>query len=87
MGQNARSLDLSCPYTWAKEYWNRQKSRQFKGTTEWMFSKEAFTFIKKQFSQADIDIFDTRASKKINKYISWKPDANPTVTEAFSVTW
>ena len=52
-----------------------------------MLSKETFFFIAKQFSKTDIDIFATRASKKINKYISWNPDADSTDIEAFSVTW
>ena len=64
-----------------------KKSRQFKDTTEWMLSKEAFSFITKQFSQADIDLFTTRANKNFNKYISWKPDSDSIATDAFSVTW
>ena len=64
-----------------------KKSRQFKDTTEWMLSKEAFFFITKQFGQADIDLFATRANKKINKYISLKPDSDPIAIDTFSVTW
>ena len=64
-----------------------KKSRQFKNTAEWMLSKGTFFFITKQFGQADIDLFATRANKKINKYISWKPDSDPIAIDAFSVTW
>ena len=60
-----------------------KKSTQFKDTPEWMLSKEAFSFIRKQFGQSYIDLFSTRA----NKYISWKPDKDSIATDAFSVTW
>ena len=52
-----------------------------------MLSKEAFSFIIKQFGQANIDLFATRANKKINKYISWKCDSDSIAIDAFSVTW
>ena len=64
-----------------------KKSTQFKDTPEWMLSKEAFSFIRKQFGQSYIDLFSTRANKKVNKYISWKPDTDSIATDAFSVTW
>ena len=51
-----------------------------------MLSKEAVSFITKQFGQADTDLFATRANKKINKYISWKPDADSIAINTFSVT-
>ena len=35
---------------------------------------------------AVIDLFATRANKKINRYISWKPDADSIFTDVFSVT-
>ena len=52
-----------------------------------MLSKEALSFIIKQFGQANIDLFATRANKKVNKYISWKRDSDSIVVDAFSVTW
>ena len=63
-----------------------KKSRKFKYTTEWVLSKEAFSFISKQFAQTDMDLFGTRANKKINKYISWKLDADSIAIDAFLVT-
>ena len=63
-----------------------KKSRKFKYTTEWVLSKEAFSFISKQFAQTDMDLFGTRANKKINKYISWKLDADSIAMDAFLVT-
>ena len=35
----------------------------------------------------NMDLFATRANKKINKYISWKPNADSIATDAFSVIW
>ena len=49
-----------------------------------MLSKEAFSFITKQFSLADIDLFATRANKKITKYISQKHGADSIATDPFS---
>ena len=37
-------------------------------------------------TMAVIDLFATRANKKINRYISWKPDADSIFTDVFSVT-
>ena len=51
-----------------------------------MLTNEAFSFIAKQFGLADIDLFATRANKKIKKYISWKPDTDSIAIDTFSVT-
>ena len=62
-------------------------SRQFNDATEWAVSDHAFDTITKKFGVPDADLFASRLSHKLPKYVSWKPDPKSFAVNAFSLFW
>lgn len=55
--------------------------------TEWEIPEETFKGILKQFGPLDIDLFASRISHKLPRYVSWLPDPYAENIDAFSFPW
>ena len=64
-----------------------KKSRQFNLTAEWMITSKTFENICKVFGRPDIDLFATRLNKRIERYVSWKPEPECVAVDAFTLNW
>ena len=51
-----------------------KKSRIFSYSSEWMISDLDFNKITQIFGTPDIDMFATRLNRRVQKYVSWKPE-------------
>ena len=63
------------------------ESRSTQTEIEWFLSAKAFSYIKLQFNEPEIDLFATRVNTKCAKYISWFPDPSATAIDAFTLNW
>lgn len=82
-----RNIFLFASYVNTKENIADAESRVFNPDTEWELSDEAFAIIVRQFGQPQIDLFASRSNAKCNTFVSWKPDPEATVVDAFTVSW
>ena len=48
---------------------------------------DIFQEIVDRFGKLDIDLFASKLNHKLDKYISFRPDPNVTVMDAFSISW
>lgn len=55
--------------------------------TEYELNQEAFTQIIHQFGKPQIDLFASKLNKKCDKYISWGPDPDSLLVDAFTTSW
>ena len=62
-------------------------SRIFDVNTEWSLSNSIFEKIESQFGSFEIDLFASRLNKKCKKFISWKPDPEAYMVDAFLTNW
>lgn len=63
-------------------------SRVFNDRTEWTLNPSIFKNLANQFSvQPTIDLFASRLNYQIKPYISWKPDPEAFVVDAFTLDW
>ena len=52
-----------------------------------MLSDKTFSHILEKFGNPTVDLFTSRAKKKLAKYKFWKPDPNSIRIDEFLVTW
>ena len=86
---NARNTWLSAVYILGKISTTADKlSREFNDQTEWMLKPSIFQQIleKMQFFP-DVDLFASRLNHQLDKYVSWMPDPDSMVVDAFSISW
>ena len=62
-------------------------SRKFKENTEWMLNTNVFNSIIEEFGQPEIDLFASSTNRQVDKYVSWKPDPEALVIDAFTIEW
>ena len=62
-------------------------SRTFNDQTEWRILPEIFNKINQIYGPFEIDMFASRINAQLKRYISWKPDPNAEVIDAFSISW
>ena len=62
-------------------------SRVFEDAHEWMISDIVFEELCRRWGRPHIDAFATKNNKKLNKFMSWKPDPEAMVIDAFSTYW
>ena len=62
------------------------KSRIFNDSVEWMFNPRIFRGVVARLGQSDIDLFALRVNHQIPEFVSWRPEPNAVVTDAFNLT-
>ena len=63
------------------------KSRHFADNLEWELSQKLYERIVQTFGRPQIDLFATRLNKKEPRYVSWNPDPEAFMIDAFSIRW
>ena len=54
---------------------------------KWALDMDIFQGIVCRFGKLDIDLFASKLNYKLEKYISFRPDPNAMVVDAFSISW
>ena len=62
-------------------------SRDLNLDLECMLSRQVFMKIINIFGQPDIDLFASRLNTQLADYVSWKPDPQAKLVDAFTVVW
>ena len=62
-------------------------SRNFNDNIEWMLDREVFDQLTKIWGKPEIDLMASCLNRQLNRYISWKPDAEVENVDAFSISW
>ena len=62
-------------------------SRKFNENTEWKLNPNIFASIANKFGWPEIDLFASSENKQIKNFVSWKPDPEAMVIDAFSINW
>ena len=63
------------------------KSRKFKDHLEWSLSIDIFNTLCRIWGTPEVDLFASRINKKLDCYVSWKPEPDSWKIDAFSFTW
>jgi hypothetical protein len=63
------------------------ESRHVNDRTEWSLDQNIFQKIIKMFGKPDIDLFASRLNKKLDKFVSWRPQPGSEHVNAFSISW
>ena len=63
------------------------KSRNFVDDTEWELSDKLFAKACKLFGSPEVDLFASRLTSKLEKYVSWYPDPDAWRVDAFTLRW
>ena len=63
------------------------KSRHFVDNTEWQLSDKIWGKICNAFGTPEVNLFASRINAKISKYMSWGPDPDACVIDAFTCSW
>ena len=62
-------------------------SRNFKEDIEWCLNREVFLQICNHFGEPDPDLFASRLNRQTLNFVSWFPDPEALMTDAFSFGW
>ena len=62
-------------------------SRNFSDDTEWSLNDKIFKKICTVFGKPEIDLFASRLNKKVELYVSWRPDPGAFAIDAFTLSW
>lgn len=54
---------------------------------DWILNEEIFSMINDKLGPLDIDLFATRFSTYLPRFVSWRPDPKAEVTDAFLQDW
>lgn len=82
-----RNVWIFASYVNTKENIADSESRIINPDTEWELSDTAFQTIVGRFGQPEIDLFASRANAKCENYVSWKPDPDAVIVDAFTISW
>ena len=63
------------------------RSRNFVDNTEWELNPKIFKRACKIFGTPEVDLFASRLTKKIEKFVSWEPDPESWKVDAFTFEW
>ena len=63
------------------------ESRLRGDSSEWKLDPRIFRQIMKMVGQCDVDLFASRLSTQLPKYMSWKPDPGALATDALNQPW
>ena len=64
-----------------------QQSRILQDATEWKFHEKLFQKIIDKFGKPDINLFASRISRELKRYVSWNPEPETMAVNVFSLTW
>ena len=64
-----------------------KQSRVLEDATEWKLNPALFHKIVEKFGKPDIDLFATRISSQLERYVSWHPEPETMAINAISLTW
>lgn len=64
-----------------------RESRRSDTDTEWSLSEYAFAIIDSEFGPFDVDLFASMLNHKCPLYVSWIPDPESWVVDAFTISW
>ena len=59
----------------------------FNDRTEWTLKREIFAQITTHWGTSEIDLFATRLTTQLPKFVSWKPDPASRFVDAFTISW
>lgn len=82
-----RNIWLYASYVNTRENFADAESRKINPDTEWELSDLAFQSITRRFGRPEIDLFASRINAKCERFISWKPDPDAAVVDAFTIKW
>lgn len=82
-----KSIWLSASYIPGKDNVSDHGSRNFNDNVEWKLNEEIFHKICSLWGVPSVDMFASRLNKQLEKYVSWGPDAEALVVDAFSCDW
>lgn len=83
-----KNLSVFASYITSAENFKADKeSRSMSIDTEYQLSNYAFANIIQSFGKPEIDLFASRINNKCEKYISWFPDPNSSLIDAFTTSW
>lgn len=84
----SRNIMLFSSYIPSKENIHADReSRRIDTDNEWQLSDSAFRDIAREFGPFDVDLFATMLNAKCQLYISWHPDPDAWVIDAFTLSW
>ena len=63
------------------------ESRNWTDSSEWKLNESCFQKICKAFGKPDIDLFASRISHQLPKYMSWRPDPGSCAVDALQQSW
>lgn len=64
-----------------------EESRKDRSSAEWKLDRNIFLEIERISGPFHIDLFASRVNAQIDKFVSWKPDPEAWVVNAFSIDW
>ena len=64
-----------------------KNSRKFQDATEWQLNLKIYKAVCDTFGTPEIDLFVSRINRKIEKYVSWKPEPETFAAYAVSINW
>ncbi|CAK1586996.1 unnamed protein product [Parnassius mnemosyne] len=83
-----RNIWLHASYINSKENFEAdQESRKLNLDTEWELSDNAYKEIVQKLGEPEIDLFASRANAKCRTYVSWRPDPDALLVDAFTIDW
>ena len=63
------------------------ESRHYSDNVEWMLNKNAAQNIMSLWDRPEIDMFASRLSKQLDRYVSWRADPDAEFVDAFTMNW
>lgn len=63
------------------------ESRNYSDNVEWMLDKNVAQNIMSLWDKPEIDMFASRLSKQLDRYVSWRADPDAEFVDAFTVNW
>lgn len=63
------------------------ESRHVDERLEWALYPEIFQKLCQRFGTPEIDLFATRLNKKLDKFVSWRPEPGAFIVNAFTMNW
>nr|CAH7758368.1 unnamed protein product [Callosobruchus chinensis] len=83
-----KNISAFASYVASSENFKADKeSRSLSIDTEYELNHSAFSCIIQKFGEPEIDLFASRINNKCKKYISWFPDPNSCLVDAFTTCW
>ena len=62
-------------------------SRHLRDRSDWILDMELFSMINRRLGPLEIDLFATRFSTRLPRFVSWRPDPMAEATDAFLQDW